>query len=39
VDPWLYEMLALVDGIRVGDARVRGEAADLLQARLAEVSG
>jgi hypothetical protein len=36
-DPWLYEMLALIDGVRLGDARVRGEAAHLLQARLAEV--
>jgi hypothetical protein len=32
----LYEMLALVDGLRVGDARVRGIAGDLLKARLAE---
>jgi hypothetical protein len=36
-DPWLYEMLALVDGVRIGDARVRGVAAELLQARLAKV--
>ena len=36
-DPWLYEMLALVDGVRIGDARVRGVAAELLRARLAEV--
>ena len=36
-DPWLYEMLSLVDGVRIGDARVRGVAADLLQARLSEV--
>ena len=35
--PWLYEMLALVDGVRIGDARVRGVAAELLRARLAEV--
>jgi hypothetical protein len=35
-DPSLYEMLALVDGLRVGDARVRGIAGDLLKARLAE---
>jgi hypothetical protein len=36
-DPWLYEMLSLVDGVRIGDARVRRVAADLLQARLSEV--
>ncbi len=36
-DPWLYEMLSLVDGVRIGDARVRGVAAELLHARLAEV--
>ncbi len=36
-DPWLYEMLALVDGVRIGDARVRGVATELLQARLSEV--
>jgi hypothetical protein len=36
-DPWLYELLALVDGIRLGDARVREEATQLLRARLAEV--
>lgn len=35
-DPWMYEMLALVDGIRVGDARVRGIARELLRGRLAE---
>jgi hypothetical protein len=36
-DPWLYEMLALVDGVRIGDARIRGLAAERLHARLAEV--
>jgi hypothetical protein len=36
-DPWLYELLALIDGVRLGDARVRGEAVQLLQARLVEV--
>ena len=35
-DPWLYEMLSLVDGVRMGDTRVRGVAAELLHARLAE---
>jgi hypothetical protein len=33
-DPWLYEMLALVDGVRVGDARVRALATELMRARL-----
>lgn len=33
-DPWMYETLALVDGLRVGDARVRGLARELLQLRL-----
>ncbi len=28
---------SLVDGVRIGDARVRGVAAELLHARLAEV--
>lgn len=37
-DPWMYEMLALVDGLRVGDARVRGVARELLDARLAAVA-
>jgi hypothetical protein len=36
-DPQLYELLALVDAMRVGDARVRGLAAALLHARLARV--
>lgn len=35
-DPWMYEMLALVDGVRVGDARVRGVAKELLRERLTE---
>jgi hypothetical protein len=35
-DPWMYEMLALVDGVRVGDARVRGVAKELLRERLDE---
>jgi hypothetical protein len=35
-DPWMYEMLALVDGIRVGDARVRAVASELLRERLDE---
>jgi hypothetical protein len=35
-DPWMYEMLALVDAVRVGDARVRGVATELLRDRLAE---
>ena len=36
-DPWLYEVLVLLDAVRIGDARVREMAAELLQARLAEV--
>jgi hypothetical protein len=36
-DPWLYEMLSLVDAVRIGDARVRGIAAELLHERLSEV--
>ena len=35
-DPWMYEMLALVDGLRIGDARVRGLAIALLTRRLEE---
>lgn len=35
-DPWMYEMLALLDGVRIGDARVRGVAQSLLHERLAE---
>ena len=33
-DPALAELLALVDGLRAGDARVRNLAGDLLRARL-----
>jgi DNA-binding transcriptional MocR family regulator len=33
-DPALAELLALTDGLRLGDARVRGVAEDLLRARL-----
>jgi hypothetical protein len=33
-DPALTELLALTDGIRLGDARVRGLAEELLRARL-----
>ena len=35
VDPWMHEMLALVDALRIGGARSRGLATELLQARLA----
>lgn len=35
-DPWMYEMLALIDGVRVGDARVRAVARELLRERLTE---
>jgi hypothetical protein len=34
-DPWMYEMLALVDGVRLGDARIRGLSQELLGERLA----
>jgi DNA-binding transcriptional MocR family regulator len=37
-DPALAELLALADGLRLGDARVRGLAAELLQARLRSVA-
>ena len=37
-DPELAERLALVDAIRMGDARVRGLAAKLLSRRLAQAS-
>jgi DNA-binding transcriptional MocR family regulator len=37
-DPNLGEMLALVDAMRIGDARVRGLAARLLRARLDQVA-
>ncbi len=33
-DPALTELLALTDGLRLGDARVRGLATELLQARM-----
>ncbi len=35
-DPPLAESLALIDGLRIGDARTRGLAADLLRDRLTE---
>jgi hypothetical protein len=35
-DPWMYEMLALLDGVRLGDARVRGVAQEILRKRLGE---
>jgi hypothetical protein len=35
-DPWMYEMLALLDGVRLGDARVRGVARKILHERLAQ---
>jgi hypothetical protein len=37
-DPRLHEQLTLVDAIRIGDARIRGLAADLLAERLDTVS-
>jgi hypothetical protein len=37
-DSWMYEMLALVDGMRIGDARVRELAGSLLEQRLREGS-
>jgi hypothetical protein len=37
-DPKLYELLVLVDGIRIGRPRVRAVAADLLQRELASES-
>lgn len=36
-DPLLREQLTLIDAIRIGDARIRGLAADLLTERLARV--
>ncbi len=36
-DPLLREQLTLVDGLRIGDARVRGVAAELLTERLGHV--
>jgi hypothetical protein len=32
----MYEMLALLDGVRLGDARVRGVAQKILHERLTE---
>lgn len=37
-DPALGELLALTDGIRLGDARVRGLAEELLRARLSSAA-
>ncbi|MBS1869449.1 MAG: hypothetical protein JSS99_07270 [Actinobacteria bacterium] len=37
-DSWMYDMLALIDGIRIGDARVRGVARELLNERLAQAA-
>lgn len=37
-DPWLYEMLALVDALRAGQARDRRLAAELLSKKLSEQS-
>jgi DNA-binding transcriptional MocR family regulator len=37
-DPALMELLALADGLRLGDARVRGLAAELLRARMSSVA-
>jgi hypothetical protein len=37
-DPAVAEMLALTDGIRLGDARVRGLAEELLRARLSSAA-
>ncbi len=33
-DPYLAELLTLVDAVRIGDARVRGVASELLSARI-----
>lgn len=38
-DPWMYELLALLDGVRLGDARMRGVAQELLRERLAKDVG
>jgi hypothetical protein len=38
-DPWMYEMLALLDVVRLGDARVSGIAQELLSDRLAKAAG
>lgn len=37
-DPWMYDLLAIVDGIRLGDARVRGIARELLYERLTQAT-
>lgn len=37
-DPVLREQLALVDAIRIGDARIRGLAADMLRERIGSAS-
>src|SRR5438309_19054 len=37
-DPWMYDLLALIDGIRLGDARVRALARELLHERLAQAA-
>jgi hypothetical protein len=37
-DPWLYQILALVDAIRLGQARDRKLAAEELTRRLREAS-
>jgi hypothetical protein len=37
-DPQLYEMLALIEAIRIGQARDRRMAADLLRERLSNGS-
>lgn len=37
-DPWLHEMLALIDAIRLGQTRDRRIAAELLEERLAGVA-
>jgi DNA-binding transcriptional MocR family regulator len=37
-DPALTELLALTDGLRLGDARVRGVAEELLRARLSSAA-
>jgi hypothetical protein len=34
-DPWMHEMLALVDAMRIGDARTRALATELLRTRIA----
>jgi hypothetical protein len=36
-DPWLYEMLALVDALRIGQSRDRRIAAERLEQRLTEL--